>query len=581
MIACKICAKLCPDLTFLCPECKNEIILDEKERRELWQKLRDARRNREYELAYPLCKRLADAEYVPAIREWGAILESGELGQVRLDEAMRYFKIGATLADGYSAYRYSRLVGRVSTIDSDFWLLFAAAVGTSEAAPATARLLDDEGNTQAASYYFALSAKCDNVDSIVTMAKRYLEGIGVPKNPGAARWYMDKLTLPPIYALSLAYKLRGEVAKEPPPIKNPTRELVKRLIGTAAARGLFKTERHLCELLADSGDVYEAERLAIMCAEGIGGEVNPGRALHLLESAITHGSASASKTLGDYYLSDKLGTPSTSAAIECYQRAAELGEVDAYVRLGDLYLLGEHTRRDVERAAKYYFCGAKAGNGAAKKKYDAIVKRREELFSRACVGRKENKLADAFALFSLSASFGHAPAKLALARCYIVGDGVDINRRQAFEILSRAADDGVTEAYFPLGICYGLGVGTRLDYKKALSLFSMSRASGDERASVEAEKIRRRVNAHLARRSYSRAIRLLYQRKYELAKSELEYAASEGHGKATYALGAFYEFGFAASCDKARAYELYSRANSQGYADTRNEFKLTLLKMTK
>ena len=113
MITCKKCGKSYSDLTVTCPECSCEILLSRAECTELYSKMREARRSREYELSYPLCQRLADARYIPAVREWGALLESGELGEVRLDEAMRYFKLGATLSDGYSAYRYSRLVGRV------------------------------------------------------------------------------------------------------------------------------------------------------------------------------------------------------------------------------------------------------------------------------------------------------------------------------------------------------------------------------------------------------------------------------------------------------------------------------------
>ena len=73
--------------------------LSDAEILDMASRIRAARASKEFELAYDLTKKLADAGHVPSIREWGAILESGELGGRDLDGAMRYFALGARKND--------------------------------------------------------------------------------------------------------------------------------------------------------------------------------------------------------------------------------------------------------------------------------------------------------------------------------------------------------------------------------------------------------------------------------------------------------------------------------------------------
>lgn len=581
MIVCKKCGKSYPDLTFLCPDCKSEIILSKKECTEIFARMRDAKRDKEYDQFYRICKRLADSRYIPAVCEWGALLESGELGEVKLDEAMRYFKMGAMLSDGYSAYRYSRLIGRQSDVDSDFWLLFSATLGTKEAAPAAARLLDECGECETASYYYTLCARCDNIDSIVTLAKRYAEGIGVPKSDEYARWYMDKLTLPPIHALGLAYRLRGAEAKEPPEPKGNTRELIIRLIHTARERGFDTARRRLTKMLADSGDAHAAGQLGVMYAEAIGGERDIINAALMLEYAAKNGDGAACKVLGDYHLSGKLGAASAEKALEYYRMAASLGQTSAYQLMGDVYYEGDAVERNIARAAELYKLAAYGGDTDAAKKYSAIIARREELYSRAKEATAEKRYSEAFSLFSLAAAWGHTPSLLAVARAYLVGEGTDVNRQQAFRMLSDAVAQGIDDANFPLALCYGRGVGTALDYKQALRLLSRANALGDRRALPEAMRIRTALKNKLRQSAYSRAMHLFYMQKLAPAVAELEYASDEGHGRATYTLGAFYEFGFGVGCDKETAYRLYEKAKDEGFRDKRNSYKLKILKLSR
>ena len=581
MIVCKKCGKSLTDLTQKCTACQSVVELSEKECNELFAKMNEAIKEGIYEEYYALAERLAASGFVPALREWGDLLESGELGEVRLDDAMRVFRRGALASDGYCAYRYSRLIDRESDTDSSFWLMFSAVLGTKEAAPAAARLLDELGCREDASYYYSLSAKCDNVDSIVAMAKRYSDGIGVPKSDAYAKWYMDKLTLPPIHALKLAYKLRAVAASEPPEPKNNLKELTVRLICAAKNNRFATAERRLTEMLAELGDISARVSLAEIYADGVGGDVNLPAARSSLEFAAMHGSSEAYKILGNYHLCGKLGEKNASLALDCYKRAAELGECDAYHLMADMYFSGELIERNIAYAAALYKRASISGDAEAGRKYEAIDARRNELYSRAAKYASEGMGEEAFSLFTLAHSMGQENAPIALAGAYLSGMGTKINRPRAFRLLSEAVSAKTREAYFPLALCYSRGIGVRMNYKAALRLLASANALGDSRAAGEAKRVRSRVMKKFARQSYSRAMRLLFSKKEASAIRELEYSSEMGLAKATYTLGAFYEFGFGTPCNREKAYALYALAEERGFCDPRNEYKLDVLKTSR
>ena len=131
------------------------------------------------------------------------MLERGDSVPRDLDAAMEYYYMAAEKNDATSAYRYSRLAERTSDKAASFWLLYSAALGCVEAYPALADKLARDGDDELANYYYALSAAYDDTDSIVTLAKRYYNGVGTEQNLPYAKWYMDKLTLPPIHAAAI------------------------------------------------------------------------------------------------------------------------------------------------------------------------------------------------------------------------------------------------------------------------------------------------------------------------------------------------------------------------------------------
>lgn len=75
----------------------------------------------------------------------------------------------------------------------------------------------------------------------------------------------------------------------------------------------------------------------------------------------------AMNTVGSYYLRGKRGFPvDLSKAVEMFQRASELGSVEANNNLGNLYYNGEGVQMDKKKCIHYYQVAAMMGHEVAR-----------------------------------------------------------------------------------------------------------------------------------------------------------------------------------------------------------------------
>ena len=112
--------------------------------------------------------------------------------------AMDFYRRAAEKFDPYSAYKYSDLISRINEKVSRFWLEFSAFLDYSSAYLEAARSHIERGESQFANHYLYLASVYDDVDAIVLLAERYYKGEGIEKSPEIAKWYMDRLSFPPI-----------------------------------------------------------------------------------------------------------------------------------------------------------------------------------------------------------------------------------------------------------------------------------------------------------------------------------------------------------------------------------------------
>lgn len=139
--------------------------------------------------------------------------------------------------------------------------------------------------------------------------------------------------------------------------------------------------------------------------------------------------------------------------------------------LAAMMLLGESLRtREPATAFNWYSAAAAKGDAAALTQLGLMLSNG--------AGIDEPDLPKAVICFQLAADKGHAPAKTALAECYLYGKGVEKDETRAITLLKEAADQGNVRAMNHLGTCYHKGIGVEQDYAEALRHFSNAAERG-------------------------------------------------------------------------------------------------------
>ena len=280
MIVCKSCKYKCEYKERSCPICGTPVEPTADELTAAKRELDRAISAKDADAVLMYRHFLADMKDVDSCREYAKLIEKSATDTKEIDTAMAYYKLGAEGNDPYSAYKYSRLVERTSSVAARFWLKFAAVLGSIDAYPDVAELHSADGNEEAAAHYSYLAAACDDTDSIVDMAKRFSEGTGVEQSDPNAKWYLDKLVIPPISAIKLAYKLRSVKSAEPKKVVFPEYDKYLRELAEEAKRYSFNTAYFaLTDILYKRGNINAEVTLGILCTEGIGCEIDFERAM--------------------------------------------------------------------------------------------------------------------------------------------------------------------------------------------------------------------------------------------------------------------------------------------------------------
>jgi TPR repeat protein len=491
--------------------------------------------------------------------------------------------------DAYSAYRYSKLIGRLSEAARSFWLKYSAILGLGDSYGELAELLDDEGNSTTAAYYAYLAAESQDTDAIVNMAKRWYEGVGVEAKPEYARWYLDKLSIPPISAIKLAYKLRSVHKEAPPRLTLPSEEsYLKALADTAARLNADAAYFRLNSMLSELGNINAMAIVGVLLSEGKGAKRDTEGAKRMLDSALAKGNAAAAVYLADCYAEGESFDYSPSLAIEYYKKAASLGYLAAYERLGDIHREGALCEKNIRLAVEYYEAGAALES--SKKKAEELKAKRREFYERGSEIMKMRMPTaadshDAFRSLAIATAMGERSASLLLAECYKRGFGTKKDHSLAFYWYKFAFDEGNADALLPMALCYARGEGVAFSYKNAVRYLSVAQERGASIAAGELDKLLRRRMKKMIRQLYSQAMSLLYMRKYEEAFTLLLSSAPLGYPKALYTLGCLYEFGVGTKrSDRISAAKYYDMAlsgneNFERFSDPMSKYKLKILKM--
>jgi hypothetical protein len=179
-----------------------------------------------------------------------------------------------------------------------------------------------------------------------------------------------------------------------------------------------------------------------------------------------------------------------ATGVEWLQKAAEEGDVQAQVRLGECYLCGEGVDEDLEQAASLFRQVADEDERAAYRLGDCLQ------FGWGV----EADLEEAIRWYRRAAASEHpcADAMVMLAECHYFGRGMPVDRVQAFQLIQSAMREGggpvsaLDEADGILGMCLLHGHGTEVDPVEAVRYLERAVKVNPGRWSESLEKARKR-----------------------------------------------------------------------------------------
>lgn len=237
-------------------------------------------------------------------------------------------------------------------------------------------------------------------------------------------------------------------------------------------------------------------------------------------------------------------------AFELYQKAEDMGSLDAMAGLGLCYLNGYGVEKDLERALQYLSEAAEQGVARGQHLLAWMYENGE--------GVKKNKV-KAAELYRLAAEQGWARAQNHLGLMYENGEGVVQDDSQAVEWYRKAAEQGDVYGQTNLGIMYRDGTGVAQNYNEAMKWFLKAAAQDDARGQT--------------------FVGWMYYhgegvtQNYYTAHSWFLKAAEHNYAWAQYNIGWDYQYGQGVEQDSNKAYEWYKKAADQDYEDAKKKIE--------
>ena len=181
-------------------------------------------------------------------------------------------------------------------------------------------------------------------------------------------------------------------------------------------------------------------------------------------------SSSAYLNLGNKYYNGYGVEKDYAKALECFEKAANNGDVYAQVMIGAMYFEGRGVAKDYAKALECFEKAANNGNDGAQYAIGIMY--------HVGYGVEQN-YAKAMEWLEKAADNGNAFAQTVIGCIYYIGWGVEQNYTKAMEWLEKAADNGNADASDNIGNMYYYGRGVKQDYAKALEWYTKSALKGN------------------------------------------------------------------------------------------------------
>lgn len=213
---------------------------------------------------------------------------------------------------------------------------------------------------------------------------------------------------------------------------------------------------HWFKLAADAGSTEACYDIGVRYAHGRAVTQDCAMANHYYRLGAQRGCALAINNLGYHYEQGDRGLDAKSdLALECYKRAAELGDSQSQINLAKAYQFGKFgLTPDPARAAALFRAAARRGNPDAMVMWGDCLEKG--------IGVPMN-YAKAMAQFRRAMAEGHAAAVWRCGLLYELALGVERNFEQAVRYYAEAAQHGCAAAQRCLGNMYRQGRGVGVD----------------------------------------------------------------------------------------------------------------------
>ncbi|MGN7611840.1 tetratricopeptide repeat protein, partial [Magnetococcales bacterium HHB-1] len=334
---------------------------------------------------------------------------------------------------------------------------------------------------------------------------------------------------------------------------------------------------------AQQGHVNAQYNLALLLAQGIGGEKDPVQAIRWLKKSAQQGFADAQNNLGVFYLEGRGVPQNYEQALEWFHKARERGNVDALFNIGVMYDRGLGVKADFAESVRWYWKAAEADSPGAQfvisGMYASGLGRRYGFpydLKKAAIWRER------------SAKGGWVPAQLAMGhRALKKSATTPALKKEAEHWFSLAAQTGAPEGQYALAMLYLEENGKREyspemrhEQARAEKLLYHAAQSGlpeasyqmglllERRSALKKERITNKNNAlfyftQAAERGLAQAqerLGLLYadgrgvDRNYQKAEFWLKKAALQGKIRAQYSLALIHAEGLGTAQDFHKGY---------------------------
>jgi len=298
-----------------------------------------------------------------------------------------------------------------------------------------------------------------------------------------------------------------------------------------SAEAQFALGRHFCTGIVEAQDVFQGlgwymragalgDRRALMTLGHMcSGSALDHMAVECFRKAAGLGDAEAQYLVGQHYATGHGIAQDHPAAVDWWTRSAEQGYAPAQCALGASCLAGKGIGKNFQQALRWFQKAADQGDAKAQWNLGAM-------YASGGEGQKQD-LRQAFAWCRSAADLGFVPAQATLGvlfarikdpvqavvwweKAALQGDpeaqfnlavvcskglGVERDARRAFEWFARAAAQGVASAQSRLGLLYAVGEGVAEDPIEAHRWFTRAAAAGDAVAQTNLARSSARLTA--------------------------------------------------------------------------------------